>query len=257
MGFERMTPVQASAIPLFMAHKDVVTEAVTGSGKTLAFVLPLLEKLVRRSEPLRAREVGAIIISPTRSVRARVQPAHARSELATQIHSVVTAFFDAQPSTSTAPIPPALLLIGGATTLKQDQARFLETGATILVGTPGRLEEFLCGASSIGKGKTSTKKSRVLASVKTLEMLVLDEADRLLDLGFAPTLTRLLGLFPKQRRTGLFSATMTDALTDLVRVGLRNPVRVVVKVESKRGAKSESRRTPATCVRANRNELTA
>lgn len=66
MGFERMTPVQASAIPLFMQNKDVVVEAVTGSGKTLAFVIPILEKLMRRETKLRKNEVGAIVITPTR-----------------------------------------------------------------------------------------------------------------------------------------------------------------------------------------------
>lgn len=68
MGFTRMTPVQASAIPLFMAHKDVVVEAVTGSGKTLSFLIPVVEKLLRLEEPLKKHHVGAIIISPTRLV---------------------------------------------------------------------------------------------------------------------------------------------------------------------------------------------
>lgn len=66
MGFSKMTPVQASAIPLFMAHKDVVVEAVTGSGKTLSFLIPVVEKLLRVEEPIKRHHVGAIIISPTR-----------------------------------------------------------------------------------------------------------------------------------------------------------------------------------------------
>lgn len=69
MGFTRMTPVQASAIPLFMAHKDVVVEAVTGSGKTLSFLIPVVEKLLRLEEPLKKHHIGAIIISPTRWVQ--------------------------------------------------------------------------------------------------------------------------------------------------------------------------------------------
>ena len=68
MGFTRMTPVQASAIPLFMAHKDVVVEAVTGSGKTLSFLIPVVEKLLRLEEPLKKHHIGAIVISPTRWV---------------------------------------------------------------------------------------------------------------------------------------------------------------------------------------------
>ncbi|KZT51602.1 DEAD-domain-containing protein [Calocera cornea HHB12733] len=245
MGFTQMTPVQASTIPLFMKHKDVVVEAVTGSGKTLAFVIPIIEKLIRREAPLKKGEVGALVISPTR-------------ELAAQIHSVFSLFLSAQPrpeadsgSEEAEPLPPRypppLLLVSGSdSTPQQDITRFLDTGADIVVGTPGRVEEFL-----LGKGLNSV-------SVKELDVLVLDEADRLLDLGFTAALTHILNHLPKQRRTGLFSATMTDALSELVRVGLRNPVRVVVKVENKkRGVKRRredeapapadtGKRTPAT-----------
>lgn len=237
MGFEQMTPVQAGTIPLFLQHKDVVVEAVTGSGKTLAFVLPVLERLSRRSEPFARNEIGAVVIAPTR-------------ELATQIHDVFDRFVQSQPSTSDNPIPRPLLLIGG-NSLANDITQFKETKPTILVGTPGRLEEFLLGSSSIAQplnGKNKKRKTVSSAphgSLKSLEVLVMDEADRLLDLGFAPTLTRLINNMPKQRRTGLFSATMSDALSELVRVGLRNPVRVVVKVEAKNNTLSE-RRTPAS-----------
>ncbi|KAH9842730.1 DEAD-domain-containing protein [Rhodofomes roseus] len=242
MGYARMTPVQASTIPLFMKHKDVVVEAVTGSGKTLAFVIPVLEKLIRRERKLKENEVGALIISPTR-------------ELATQIHSVFSLFLSSQPqpdeeeaSSSKPAYPPPLLLISSDSSPAEDVRRFLDTGADIVIGTPGRIEEFL-----LGKGKD-------VVTVKELEVLVLDEADRLLDLGFQSTLTRILSHLPKQRRTGLFSATMTDAdaLSELVRAGLRNPARIVVKVQSKkskidkasgeksvRGEVFEERRIPA------------
>lgn len=221
-----MTPVQASTIPLFMKHKDVVVEAVTGSGKTLAFVIPVLEKLVRRERRLRKNEIGALIISPTR-------------ELATQIHSVFSLFLSSQPGhhdsaseddehVNTKTIEPAhpqpLLVISSDSPPTEDIQRFLSTGADIVVGTPGRVEEFLLG------------KGRDVVNAKELEVLVLDEADRLLDLGFQTTLSRILTHLPKQRRTGLFSATMTDAdaLSELVRVGLRNPARIVVKVQTKK-----------------------
>ncbi|KAM0788106.1 hypothetical protein ACM66B_001273 [Microbotryomycetes sp. NB124-2] len=234
MGFEQMTPVQASTIPLFMQHKDTVVEAVTGSGKTLAYVIPVLERLVRCESTLGKRDVGAIVIVPTR-------------ELAIQIHSVFTKFIDAQPSTSTSPpLAPPLLLIGGKP-LSTDVQTFRDTGADILIGTPGRLEEFLLGSSSIGLSKKRSESSMGHGNTKHLEVLVLDEADRLLDLGFSATLNRLLAHLPKQRRTGLFSATMTEGLAELVRVGLRNPVRVVVKVEAKAGSGTDaSRRTPAS-----------
>ncbi|OJT07859.1 ATP-dependent rRNA helicase SPB4 [Trametes pubescens] len=227
MGHTQMTPVQASTIPLFMKHKDVVVEAVTGSGKTLAFVIPILEKLIRREHKLAKNEIGALIISPTR-------------ELATQIHSIFSLFLSSQPSRHAASpspdeasgsnvqlepeYPSPLLMISSDSPPAEDLQRFLSTGADIVIGTPGRVEEFL-----LGKGKN-------VVSVKELEVLVLDEADRLLDLGFQAALSRILTHLPKQRRTGLFSATMTDAdaLSELVRVGLRNPARIVVKVQSKK-----------------------
>ncbi|THH20667.1 hypothetical protein EW146_g708 [Bondarzewia mesenterica] len=225
MGLTQMTPVQASAIPLFMRNKDVVVEAVTGSGKTLAFVIPILERLIRREQRLRKNEIGALVISPTR-------------ELASQIHSIFTLFLSSQPSSTileessgtpgpqSAPeYPPPLLLVSSSqSSPAQDIQRFSLTGADIVIGTPGRVEEFL-----LGKGKNAV-------SVKELEVLVLDEADRLLDLGFQLALTRIITHLPKQRRTGLFSATMTDAdaVSELVRVGLRNPARIVVKVQAKK-----------------------
>ncbi|QRV80376.1 DEAD/DEAH box helicase [Ceratobasidium sp. AG-Ba] len=209
-----------------------------GSGKTLAFVVPIIEKLIRRESPLRKNEVGALVISPTR-------------ELAAQIHSIFQLFLNAQPASPLDPdadpsdpppppiYPPPLLLVSGTTsTPAQDVERFVETSADIVIGTPGRIEEFLLGRGS----------ARV--SVKELEVLVLDEADRLLDLGFLSSISKILKHLPKQRRTGLFSATMTDALSELVRVGLRNPVRIVVKVENKKRKVGEEaaveRRTPAT-----------
>lgn len=182
-------------------------------------------------------------------------------ELATQIHSIFSLFLSSQPSPSrpspspdeasgsdvqlecTLEYPSPLLVVSSDSPPAQDVHRFLTTGADIVIGTPGRVEEFL-----LGKGKNTV-------SVKELEILVLDEADRyviylvphmslfvyalharLLDLGFQATLTRILTHLPKQRRTGLFSATMTDAdaISELVRVGLRNPARVVVKVQSKK-----------------------
>ncbi|KAG9036816.1 ATP-dependent rRNA helicase spb4 [Tulasnella sp. JGI-2019a] len=226
MGFQQMTPVQASTIPLFMKNKDVVVEAVTGSGKTLAFVIPILERLIRREQRLKPNEVGALIISPTR-------------ELASQIHAIFSLFLSSQTQSHTldndhpiasssgcaSSLPLPLLLISGpSSSPKADIARFMETGADIVVGTPGRIDEFLLGGGGGNK--------RV--DIRNLEVVVLDEADRLLDLGFYNTLARILAHLPKQRRSGLFSATMTDGLAEVVRVGLRNPVRVVVKVELKK-----------------------
>jgi len=115
----------------------------------------------------------------------------------------------------------AQLLRGGEGDARSDLQAFLRDGPDILVGTPGRLEELLG--------------SRYVAvSGETFEMLVLDEADRLLDLGFLEVLARIMARLPKQRRTGLFSASVTEAVVGgLVRSGLRNPVKVVVKVKER------------------------
>lgn len=224
MEFDQMTPVQSSAIPLFLSHKDVVAEAVTGSGKTLAFVIPILEILQRRETPLKKHELGAVIVCPTR-------------ELAQQIVGVVQQFLEQQPvqeHTQRPRVGGVQLCVGGTSVSPTDDFHaFREHGPDILVGTPGRMEELL-------------KKPGVRTT--ELDVLVMDEADRLLDLGFSQVIRTLISYLPKQRRTGLFSATMTEALSELVRVGLRNPVRVVVKVEFKqRGlATGKDIRMPAT-----------
>ncbi|KAJ1960981.1 ATP-dependent rRNA helicase spb4 [Dipsacomyces acuminosporus] len=237
MGFENMTPVQEATIPVFTKNHDVVVEAATGSGKTLSFVIPILELLHRKKPKLAHNEVGAIIISPTR-------------ELAKQIFTVLENMLQ-----STGFEYKAHLVVGGsssATNTADELAALKEVGPDILVGTPGRLEDVLCGRLKNGKKTKSGQitasggmRGRRSASAAKLEVLVLDEADRLLDLGFEASLTAIFSVLPKQRRTGLFSATMSEALNQLVRAGLRNPVRVQVKVQSKDGD-GEERRIPST-----------
>jgi len=123
-----------------------------------------------------------------------------------------------------------LLLLGGNSSPAQDLRNFLEQSPNLLIGTPGRLNELLSS-------------QHVHCSNDTFEALVLDEADRLLDLGFKETLTKIISRLPKQRRTGLFSASISDAVVgSLVRAGLRNPVKVVVKVRGEH----EEKRTPAS-----------
>jgi len=123
-----------------------------------------------------------------------------------------------------------LLLLGGNTSPAQDLRNFLEQSPNLLIGTPGRLNELLSS-------------QHVHCSNDTFEALVLDEADRLLDLGFKETLTKIISRIPKQRRTGLFSASISDAVVgSLVQAGLRNPVKIVVKVRGEH----EEKRTPAS-----------
>lgn len=123
------------------------------------------------------------------------------------------------------------LLVGGSTSPAQDLSKFLKTSPNLLISTPGRLLEILSSPY-------------VHCSQSSFEVLVLDEADRLLDLGFKDDLTKILNRLPKQRRTGLFSASVSEAVDQVIRVGLRNPVRIAVKVKGANGA--EDRRTPAS-----------
>jgi ATP-dependent RNA helicase DDX55/SPB4 len=253
MGFTKTTPVQAAAIPLFMGNKDVVVEAVTGSGKTLSFLIPVVERLLRLDAPTKKHHVGAIVISPTR-------------ELATQTHTVLVSLLKfhgpsaallrddddedtpmSDADSAPAPVFPAStlkvvpqLLLGGAVTPAQDLSKFLKKSPNVLIGTPGRLLELLSSP-------------HVHCPQSSFDVLVMDEADRLLDLGFKEDLQRILSRLPKQRRTGLFSASVSEAVDQLVRVGLRNPVRIAVKVKTRGAAdgnggdgKIEDKRTPAS-----------
>ncbi|KAJ2581466.1 ATP-dependent rRNA helicase spb4, partial [Coemansia sp. RSA 1836] len=209
---------------------------------TLSFLIPLLELLQRKRTRLAHTEVGAIVISPTR-------------ELARQIFTVLAELLKLTGLAYT-----AHLVVGGsssATNTADEMSVLKELGPDILVGTPGRLEDVLCGRLRNGKKTKSGMitasggvRGRPSASAAKLEVLVLDEADRLLDMGFEASLTAIFSALPKQRRTGLFSATMSEALGQLVRTGLRNPVRVQVQVRDRASDGSigsgEERRIPAS-----------
>ncbi|XP_047426566.1 ATP-dependent RNA helicase DDX55 [Mugil cephalus] len=215
LKFTHMTPVQSACIPLFMSNKDVAAEAITGSGKTLAFVIPIIELLLKREEKLKKMQVGALVVTPTR-------------ELALQISEVMGQFIEKFPQFT------QILLIGGTNPI-EDVEKFKEQGANIVIATPGRLEDMF---------RRKSDGLDLASSVKSLDVLVLDEADRLLDMGFEASLNTILGFLPKQRRTGLFSATQTQELEKLVRAGLRNPVRITVK-EKGLAAVAASQKTPS------------
>lgn len=205
-NFDTMTPVQAATIPLFLTNKDVAVQAVTGSGKTLAFVIPICEMLLRRVSLLKKTQVGAIVLSPTR-------------ELAQQTYTV------AKEVCQYVSLPPPLLLVGGRGAAKDDLRIFAKEGNDIVVATPGRLEDVLTRYDGMDPSE--------------LEVLVLDEADVLLDMGFDVTLSTILSRLPRMRRTGLFSATGTSAKSTsgargirelMARAGMRNPVWVSVAI---------------------------
>lgn len=205
MKFKRMTPVQAATIPQMLKSKDVIVEAKTGSGKTLAFLIPIVELLMREDSEteIESHDALAIILSPTR-------------ELATQIHQELRKLL----STSLLKNDRRLssqLIVGGSS-VANDIQKYTKYGANIIVATPGRL--------SIIMEMTDNRLSVCIR--KKLKFLIFDEADQLLSFGFERNLSSILNYLPKQRRTSLFSATQTTAVEELIKSGLRNPIRVNV-----------------------------
>jgi ATP-dependent RNA helicase DDX55/SPB4 len=208
---------------------------VTGSGKTLAYLIPIVERLLRADEPSKRNHVKAIVISPTR-------------ELATQIHKVLVELLafhqesaellpyakgdDKRPDTTNIVVVPQLC-VGGTVKAADDLRSFLRLSPNLIVGTPGRLSELL----SSPHVKTPTG---------SFECLVLDEADRLLDMGFKESLSRILGFLPKTRRTGLFSASVSDAVQEIIRVGMLYPHKITVRVKSLKGGEVIDKKTPAS-----------
>ena len=191
-GYTEATPIQEKAIPLILAGRDVLGAAQTGTGKTAAFTLPLLQKLSAQPHERRhAKSARALILTPTR-------------ELAAQVEESVRTYGRHLKVTST-------LVYGGVGINPQIDA--LKRGVDILVATPGRLLDHV--------GQRTVDLTRV-------EVLVLDEADRMLDMGFAPQISRIVSTIPSYRQTLLFSATMPPEVEALARKYLRKPVVVQV-----------------------------
>lgn len=189
-NFIHPTPIQAETIPQAIAGKDIMATAQTGTGKTLAFLVPIIEAQSHSAAArAKAATVETLILVPTR-------------ELAMQVHEQ----YEALRSRS---LKPAALVIGGLPEKKQIEA--LRAGANMIVATPGRLEDFL---------------SRRLADVRHVKILVLDEADKMLDMGFLPSIRRIVGALPKDRQTMCFSATLEASVAGLVHDCMRNPVRI-------------------------------
>jgi len=217
LGYTRATPVQAAVIPLLASHKDVAVEACTGSGKTLAFVLPMITILLRSAQRMKRHEVGAIVVSPTR-------------ELAAQIHGVCAPFArELRKGANDDECDRVSMLLTGGSDVAKDVAAFERDSPLVLIATPGRLWDVM-------------QRSREL-NAKKCELLILDEADRLLGMGFMMTLNNIITQLPKQRRTGLFSATQTEEVTELARAGLRNPVRVTVRDAVNAAASDQGKKT--------------
>ncbi|WP_269497393.1 DEAD/DEAH box helicase [Castellaniella sp. S9] len=193
-GYVSATPIQAAAIPLVMAGRDVMGAAQTGTGKTAAFSLPILHRLMpfasHSASPAR-HPVRALILTPTR-------------ELADQVHANVALY------SSCVPLRTAVVF-GGVDI--RPQRDLLRQGCEILIATPGRLLDHI---------------EQRNVSLAQVGMLVLDEADRMLDMGFLPDLDRILRLLPEGRQGLLFSATFSPEIRKLGRTFLRSPVEVEV-----------------------------
>ncbi len=188
-GYTDPTPIQAQAIPHVLERRDVLGLAQTGTGKTASFVLPMLTMLEHGRA--RARMPRTLILEPTRELASQVQDSFGRYGINHKLNLA--------------------LLIGGVSFDEQD--KIITRGADVLIATPGRLLDHF-------------ERGRLLLS--GVEILVIDEADRMLDMGFIPDIERIVKLLPFTRQTLFFSATMPPEITRLVDKFLHNPVRVEV-----------------------------
>jgi ATP-dependent RNA helicase DeaD len=193
LGYEEPTPVQRETIPLLLQGRDLLAQAETGTGKTAAFALPMLHRLSDLGAKDRRRTTGLVLV-PTR-------------ELAMQVAEAVHKYGRGGPLS-------VLPLYGGAS--MGQQVRALERGANIVVATPGRALDHL---------------RRGTLKLDRLDMLVLDEADEMLDMGFAEDLDAILDATPPARQTALFSATMPERILSIAARHLRNPTRIAIARE--------------------------
>jgi len=187
-SFVQPTPVQVQAIPAALAGHDVAVTAQTGTGKTLAFVLPMLESLSKQPLP---PGISALILTPTRELAIQISEVFAKLAVGTPLRAAV--------------------VVGGMSEYAQLQA--IRKGAQVIIATPGRLSDYL---------------QRRLVQLGSVRILVLDEADRMLDMGFLPTIRTILALLPAERQTMFFSATMEASAARLISSYLKNPVRVAI-----------------------------
>ena len=186
LGYEEPTPIQQAAIPPLLAGRDLVGQAATGTGKTAAFALPVLQRVLREGE---RAEPLALVLVPTRELA--VQVSEAMHRYGHDIGARVLPIYGGQP-------------IGR-------QLRALDRGADVVVATPGRALDHI---------------ARGTLDLSGLGIVVLDEADEMLDMGFAEDIEAILGSTPENRQTALFSATMPPRINGMVRRHLRDPVRV-------------------------------
>lgn len=199
-GYETPTPIQAQAIPVILQGRDVMAGAQTGTGKTAGFTLPLLQLLQQKPIPNRPRPVRVLILTPTR-------------ELAMQVYESVRTYGQHLPFFAEA-------IFGGVSIVPQIQK--LQRGTDIVVATPGRLLDLI---------------QQKHLDLSRIEFLVLDEADRMLDMGFIRDIRKVIALLPKKRQNLLFSATYSPEISTLAEQLLDNPVEISV---AKRNAAADT-----------------
>jgi ATP-dependent RNA helicase RhlE len=206
-GFTIPTPVQAKAIPPALGGADILATASTGTGKTLSFLVPIIERMDATSVPSTRGKRGlirALILLPTR-------------ELAMQ---VLEAYWKLVPGSKS----DAVLVCGGLS--ENNQLDQLDRGPRLVVATPGRLEDFL---------------RRREININSVEMLVLDEVDRMLDMGFLPAIRRIVGAVPRNRQTMCYSATLDANIREIVRDYVNKPVRIEIGQTSRPSDRVELR----------------
>jgi len=193
-GYTEPSPIQQKAIPLILEGKDILASAQTGTGKTAGFTLPMLQKLAQ-GQRLRNRPIRALVLTPTR-------------ELAAQVHNsvkVYSEFLDIR----------SAVIFGGVN--QRPQVATIRNGVDILIATPGRLLDL---------------QNQGLLSLSKIEILVLDEADRMLDMGFLRDIKKIISLMPKRRQNLLFSATFSKEIKNLANTFLHHPVLVEATPEN-------------------------
>lgn len=190
VGFSQPTPIQSATIPVALTGQDILGSAETGTGKTAAYLLPLMQKLL--GMPKHSRLVRALIVVPTRELALQVAEQAEQLSAHTPLHTAA--------------------IYGGVAMGNQEKS--LRQGADIIVATPGRLLDHV---------------ERKNISFTALQILVLDEADRMLDVGFLPDIRRIVRLLPRDRQTMLFSATLPPAILNLAREVTRNAAHVKVQ----------------------------
>jgi ATP-dependent RNA helicase RhlE len=187
-GFVVPTAVQLEAIQPALEGRDLVATAQTGTGKTLAFVLPIIERLT--STPA-LPGIRTVVLAPTRELAIQIHEAFTMMAAGSGIHAAIA--------------------VGGLN--EQTQLQTIRKGAQVLIATPGRMFDFV---------------GRKLLNLRNVQILVLDEADRMLDMGFLPTIKKLMAAMPVERQTLFFSATIESSVKHLVETHVRNPVRITV-----------------------------